>query len=79
MACKECGLAATRPLKDQPSERVFPGYPYHAKDAVGTWMHPVESASLCSYHRRKAEGHFSRDSEYYRNNRGPYEWTQYGR
>ena len=79
MACKECDIATTKPDKPKPAERVFPGYPFHAKDAIGTWLYPCAEGGLCSYHRRKAEGQFDRDPEYYRLNIGPHEWTQYGK
>jgi hypothetical protein len=80
MKCKECGLGVCVPDKSRtyPSERTFPGYPFHAKDAFGSWFFPHKEIShpLCSYHRRKAEGHFSRGEEYYRLNEGPNEWTK---
>lgn len=77
MPCSECGGLAVQPDKSRPSELCFPGYPYHDKQASGTWLYPTKPAQLCSYHRRKAEGHFDRDPEYYRFNKGPHEWTQY--
>jgi len=77
MPCEECGGLAVEPDKSKPSERVYPGGTYAAQDAFGTWIYPTKPAKLCSYHRRKAEGHFDRDPEYYRFNRGPHEWTHY--
>lgn len=66
MPCKECGSLSVTVDRSRPSERVYPGYPHIPKDSLGTWLYPPLEVDLCSYHRRKAQGLFNTDAEYWK-------------
>ena len=73
MPCKECDGLAVAVGEGENVHFYIPNF--HM--TIGSWHKPFVDAELCSYHRRKAEGHFDRDPEHFRFNRGPHEWTHY--
>jgi hypothetical protein len=75
MPCKECGsLTMARRRIEGPSTLQ---YVKSQHQTIGVWCFPMEDMDVCTYHAKKAEGHFDRDSEHFRFNVGPHEWTKY--
>lgn len=71
MTCQICHTPCTKPVKGEPVHV----YIKDVYETVGHWAKPLEDADLCWYHRKVADGHFSRGDEYYRK---PDVWTLLG-